>query len=179
LFKLIVLFTLFIFFAVAVSAFPDEPEEQASTASEDPPGFWDVFWAGLVRAPSWGRPFWADMRSTLIHAEGAYATNNAEYDWTGSGDKYRPYVFLNLGVDFPIWSHDFAGQRYGVSLSQPMSIYVWMDMFEHSTRPIIDTDYRVGVPELSFIHRLMELPRGGGGGGGEGICAIMYSGLPR
>ena len=66
------------------------------------------FWGGLGRVASFGRPFWADMHSSLIRAEIAYATNSPDYDWGGFDTSYRFFIFANLGVDIPIWSGNFA-----------------------------------------------------------------------
>jgi hypothetical protein len=114
----------------------------------------EIFWGGLGRAPSWGRPFWADMNSSLIRAEFAVATNSPDYDWAGSGESYRPYIFANLGADLPVWSGDFSGGKFGFTLTLPFMIDVWLDMFERTTAPVINTSYRFGAFEIGFIHRL-------------------------
>lgn len=113
-----------------------------------------AFREGFAAMPAWGRPFWADMHSTLVRAEVAYATNNAEYDWANKGGDYRPYVFANLGADLPVWSGNLADKQYGVSVTLPFMVDVWLDMFERTTAPVINTGYRFGALELGFIHRL-------------------------
>jgi hypothetical protein len=89
-----------------------------------------------------------------VRAEVAYADNSPEYDWAGTGDDYRPFVFANLGADLPLWSGDFSGARFGLSVTLPFMIDVWLDMFERITAPVINTGYRFGAPEIGFIYRL-------------------------
>lgn len=116
------------------------------------------FWDGFIRPADFGKPFWADMRSTLIRAEIAYATNSPDYDWGGINTSYRPFVFVNLGAEIPVWSGNFAEGKYGLSVSLPLMIDIWYDRFEWETSPIINTAYRFGVFDTAFIYRL-ENPR--------------------
>lgn len=108
---------------------------------------------GFAKLPSWHKPFWADMHSTLIRAEAAIALNSPEYDFGNNGSIYRPYIFSNLGADLPLWSGNFRNNKMGVGITLPFMIDVWMDFFERSTAPVINTSYRFGGPEFSFIHR--------------------------
>ncbi|MGL4956216.1 MAG: hypothetical protein ACRC9X_03455 [Bacteroidales bacterium] len=110
-------------------------------------------WEGAVRVADWSRPLWADMHSTLIRGEVAYGLNSAEYDFAGNSSIYRPYVFANIGADLPVWAGNFYNHKYGFSLTVPFMIDVWLDMFERSTAPVINTGYRFGLPDFSFIHR--------------------------
>ena len=112
------------------------------------------FREGLAKLPAWHKPFWADMHSTLIRAEMAMALNSPEYDFGNNGGVYRPYVFSNLGADLPLWSGNFKDNEMGFSVTLPFMIDVWMDFFERSTAPVVNTSYRFGGPEFSFIHRL-------------------------
>lgn len=112
------------------------------------------FWNGIAKTASWNRPFWADMHSTLVRGETAMALNSSEYDWAKNGKLYRPYVFANLGADLPVWSGNFSSGKYGLRITIPFIIDVWLDMFERITAPVINTSYRFGAPEFSFIHRI-------------------------
>ena len=112
------------------------------------------FWNGVARVASFGKPFWADMHSTLIRVEAAYATNSPDYDWGEFDASYRPYIFANLGADIPVWSGDFANGKYSVSVTLPFMIDVWLDRFEFITSPIINTSYRFGAFDAGFIYRL-------------------------
>ncbi|MDR1022652.1 MAG: hypothetical protein LBL94_05210 [Prevotellaceae bacterium] len=113
-----------------------------------------TFAEGIFDMGSWCRPFWADMYSTITKAEYAYAYNTPEYDWGKKGKKYRPYIFANIGVDVPVWAGTFANTKYGLSVTIPYLVDVWLDMFERITAPVINTAYRFGLPEVNFIHRL-------------------------
>ncbi|MDR0546283.1 MAG: hypothetical protein LBG77_01640 [Dysgonamonadaceae bacterium] len=113
-----------------------------------------ILWNGFARSAAWGRPFWADMHSTLTRVEVAYATNSPDYDWAGDGNSYRPYVFANIGADLPVWTGEFSGGKFGVSLALPFFVDVWLDMFERTTAPVINTAYRFGAFDFGFIHHL-------------------------
>jgi hypothetical protein len=113
-----------------------------------------VFWSGLAQSPAFGRPFWADMHSTITQVEVAYATNSIDYDWASNNNNYRTYVFANLGADLPVWSGNFVNNKYGLSVTMPFMINVWLDMFERTTAPVINTGYRFGAFEFGFMHRL-------------------------
>ena len=112
------------------------------------------FWGGIARSATFGKPFWADMHSTIIRGELGYATNSPDYDWGQFNSSYRPFVFANLGVDIPIWSGNFVDGKYGLSITLPFMIDVWLDRFEWETSPVINTAYRFGTPEANFIYRL-------------------------
>jgi hypothetical protein len=112
------------------------------------------FWGGLWNVAPFGEPFWADMHSTIIRVEVAYATNSPDYDWGNFGTRYRFFIFANLGVDIPIWAGAFADGKYGLSLTLPFMMDVWFDRFEWETSPIINTSYRFGAFDIGFIYRL-------------------------
>ncbi len=121
----------------------------ASTTDSENTSFLD----GLIQTGTWGKPFWADTHSTISKAELAVATNVPTYDWGETGEVYRPYIFANLGTDFPVWSGNFSNGKYGLSVTMPFFIEVWLDMFERETAPVINTSYRFGAPEFNFIYR--------------------------
>ena len=113
-----------------------------------------TFWNGIGKRGSFGKPFWAEMHSSLIRAEVAYATNSPDYDMTGSDSADRAFVFSNLGVDIPIWSGEFDNGRYGLSFTLPFMIDIFYDYFEPKTSPVINTSYRFGFLDTNFIYRL-------------------------
>lgn len=112
------------------------------------------FWEGLCRNEDWGRAFWADMDATLTNIEISLAKNSPEYDLAKINKKYRPYIFSYLGTDLPIWAGYFSNEKYGLSIIAPFVIEVWLDLFESSTSPVINTSYRIGAPGVSFYHKL-------------------------
>ena len=115
-----------------------------------------VFWSGVAKTASFGKPFWADMHSPLIRVEAAYATNSSDYDWGDTDNANRLFLFANLGVDIPVWAGNFAGGKYGFSLALPFMIDTWYDRFEPITSPIINASYRFGAFDIGFIYRLNE-----------------------
>jgi hypothetical protein len=114
------------------------------------------FGQGVASPASFGKPFWADMHSTLIRAEIAYATNSPDYDWNSNNTSYKPFIFTNLGVDIPIWSGNFSDKKCGFSLSLPFMVDIWLDRFDGDggTDAVINTSYRIGFLEAGFIYRL-------------------------
>jgi hypothetical protein len=112
------------------------------------------FWDGVMSSAPFGKPFWADMYSTLIWAEVAYAVNSPDYDWGEFDTSYRFYIFANLGADIPLWSGNYSDGKYGLSVTMPFMIQFWYDRFEWETSPVIDTSYRFGVFDTTFIYRL-------------------------
>jgi hypothetical protein len=114
------------------------------------------FWDGVAVSASFGKPFWADMYSTAIWVEIAYATNSPDYDWGEFDTDYRFYIFANLGADIPLWSGSFADGKYGLCVTLPFMIELWYDRFEWKTSPIINTSYRFGAFDTGFIYRLDE-----------------------
>jgi hypothetical protein len=139
--KSCIFFFLFLFLSVLCTA----QEAQEADGS---------FLDGIVRTASFGKPFWADMYSTAIWVEIAYATNSPYYDWGEFDTTYRFFVFANLGADIPLWSGYFSDRKYGLSVTMPFMMELWYDRFEWETSPIINTAYRFGVFDTCFLYRL-------------------------
>ena len=58
-------------------------------------------------------------------------------------------------MDLPVWNGSFgADKQFGLSITISASAYLWMDLFESQTSPVLNTDYRIGMPTHTFIHRL-------------------------
>jgi len=114
------------------------------------------FGQGFASPATFGKPFWADMHSTLIRAEIAYATNSPDYDMSNFNIGFRPFIFTNLGADIPVWSGNFSNGKFGFSLTLPFMVDVWIDRFDADggTDPVINTSYRIGFFESGFIYRL-------------------------
>ena len=117
----------------------------------------NFFSEGFVKAAQFGKPFWADMHSPLNRVEISYATNSPDYDYSSLNTNYRPYIFANLGADVPIWSGNFTNGKYGLSVTLPFFVDIWLDRFddtENSTAALINTSYRFGIGDTVFIYRL-------------------------
>lgn len=85
----------------------------------------------------------------------AAVSNNGLYDFGRTGKSYRCYSEGLFGMDLPIWcGNPAADDRFGISLTMAWSANLWLDVFEPQTAPVVNTDYRIGAPTLTFIHRL-------------------------
>ena len=108
----------------------------------------------------WFRPFWADMHSTITSTELAWAFNTEEYNYGEKIEGYglnKIFSFSNIGLDLPLFSCNFYnGNKFGFGLTLPFIVDCWVDYFEASTSPVINTSYRMGAPEIVFIHRFNE-----------------------
>ena len=105
----------------------------------------------------WYRPFWADMHSSITSTELALAFNTNEYNFSGAIEKpnelYKVFSFSNIGLDLPLLSGSFGDGKFGLGLTLPLFAEIWVDYFEPITSPVINTSYRMGLPEVVFIHR--------------------------
>jgi hypothetical protein len=108
----------------------------------------------------WFRPFWSDMHSTITSTEFAWANNTKEYGFSiepNNIDSYsKIFSFSNIGWDIPLATCNFGNGKFGLGLTLPLLVDVWVDYFETTTSPVINASYRMGMPELVFIHRLDE-----------------------
>ncbi|MGL6022440.1 MAG: hypothetical protein ACRC0A_04990 [Chitinophagaceae bacterium] len=111
------------------------------------------FVKGISSVGGWSKPFWADINSTISKGELVVASNFREYDWSKTGKKYKPFVVANLGIDAPLWAGNIIDDRFSLSFTVPYLVEVWVDMFERTTAPVINTMYRFGSPEINFIQR--------------------------
>jgi hypothetical protein len=59
-----------------------------------------------------------------------------------------------LGTDLPLFRCSFANKKYNLGLTLPFFIETWVDYFEETTSPVINTAYRMGSPEIIFLHML-------------------------
>ena len=110
---------------------------------------------GWFKHAPYGKSLLSDVHPNFIRFETVVNTNHPLYDFARTGKEYRAGVQGCFGVDLPLWSGDFGpDNRYGVCISQTASAYLWMDLFEPHTSPVINTDYRVGSATHTFIHRL-------------------------
>ena len=114
----------------------------------------NIFKKGILRYTEWNRPLWADINSNIVRLDIGMATNKAEYDWAERGGEYRPYFWGNIGLDLQLWSSDFANEKIGLAISAPCSFLIWQDVFGRGTFAVINTDYRIGFGDISFIHRV-------------------------
>ncbi|CDN30730.1 hypothetical protein BN938_0625 [Mucinivorans hirudinis] len=127
-------------------------QSNSQTTSEQIPN--TKFANGISALSPIFRPYWADMHSTITRGEVAIALNSVEYDYANKGDIYKPFVFANIGADLPLWSGFFRDKKFGFGVTLPFFVDVWLDMFERTTAPVINSAYRFGLPEFMFYHKL-------------------------
>ncbi len=103
----------------------------------------------------YGKSLLSDVHPNFVRFEVVGNTNHQAFDFTHSGKKYRPSTQGCFGMDLPVWNGNFGADRqFGISITIAASAYLWMDLFESQTSPVINTDYRIGLPTATFIHRL-------------------------
>ena len=110
---------------------------------------------GWFRFVPYGKSLLSDVHPNFVRFEIVGNTNHPVYDFDRTGKSFRAGVQGCFGVDLPLWAGDFGDEnQFGVCISQTASAYLWMDLFEPKTSPVINTDYRVGSATHTFIHRL-------------------------
>ena len=129
---------------------------------------------GLLRQINFGKPFLAEMHSTINKIEVGYHRDYGPYNLDDNFSYYkRPMVDIHLGFDAPLYSFDVGTinnkAKWSFGLSLPVSIHVLEDMWEPITAAVIDVDYRFGSPRLSAIRNFE---------GDKFIKNISFSWLP-
>jgi len=123
----------------------------ALTLSAEPTSFG----RGLFRYSPFGHSLYADVHPNFVRMDIPYATNHAVYDWGNHTN--MPFRWQTMGVfgfNLPLWCGNLADSTYALSVTQTLSANLWMDLYEFKTSPIVDTDYRIGIPTFTFLHRL-------------------------
>jgi len=109
---------------------------------------------GWFRYAPYGHSLYADVHPYMARMDVAALSNNDLYDFASTGKKYRCYTEGLFGLQLPIWCGNFQDGQFGLSLSMCLSADLWLDVFEYQTAPVVNTDYRIGAPTTTFIHRL-------------------------
>ena len=107
---------------------------------------------GFMRPFKENSSYWADLYPYFVRAAFWNATNSAEYDYDKTGKSYRDYIIADLGLRIPLWSGHFQNKTFGVALELPFAIQVWMDMYQKSTAPLLNSGFMFGAPEVAFLH---------------------------
>lgn len=112
------------------------------------------FGRGLFRYAQFGHSLYADVHPNFPRMDIPYCTNHPAYDYGGHDAAYRWQTQGLFGLSLPIWSGNLVDSTYALCVNMHLSANLWMDFFDHSTSPIVDTDYRIGMPTVTFLHRL-------------------------
>ena len=102
----------------------------------------------------YGHSLYADEHPDYMRVEIGAVSNTPETNYGGTSAKYSPQMFAVFGARISIWSMNLQDRRFGLNISQTASAHLWMDISEHTTSPVVNTDYRVAAPTFTFIHRL-------------------------
>lgn len=102
----------------------------------------------------YGHSFYADEHPDFMRMDLGAVSNYPETNYGGTSAKYSTQMFAVFGGRINIWNMDLQDRRFGLSVSQTFSAHLWMDISEHTTSPVVNTDYRIAVPTFTFIHRL-------------------------
>lgn len=148
--KRISLIGLFVLIAVTLSAETASVTGRGLRASSVGP-----FGRGLFRYAPFGHSLYADMHPNFVRFDIPYATNRPAYDWGNhTGTPYRWQTMGVFGFNLPIWCGNLKDSTYALSVTMALSANLWMDLFDFRTSPIVDTDYRIGIPTATFLHRV-------------------------
>lgn len=102
----------------------------------------------------YGHSLYADVHPDYMRLDLGAVSLHPETNFGGSAAKYSVQMLSVFGGRISIWNIDLQDRRFGLNVSQGISAHLWMDISEHTTSPIVNMDYRVGVPTFTFIHRL-------------------------
>lgn len=102
----------------------------------------------------YGQSLYADQHPFFARLDIAALSNREVYDFGSTGKDYRCYSEGLFGMMLPIWHGDLGSERFGLSFTMAISADLWLDLFEHVTAPVVNTDYRISAPTTTFIHRL-------------------------
>ncbi|MBR4564838.1 MAG: hypothetical protein IKO26_10355 [Paludibacteraceae bacterium] len=102
----------------------------------------------------YGHSLYADMHPDFMRCDLGAVSYAPETNYGGSPSKYGLQMFAVFGARINYWNMDLQNRRFGLSQSQTLSAHLWMDISEHTTSPVVNTDYRIAAPTFTFIHRL-------------------------
>ena len=112
------------------------------------------FRGGLFRYAEWGHSLYADEHPNFVRQDIAYTTNHPAYDYGASPQAYRWQVMGVFGIQLPLWHGQVKDSTMAISVHSVLSANLWMDLFGKTTSPIVDCDYRIGMPSVAFLHRI-------------------------
>lgn len=108
---------------------------------------------GLFRYSPMGRSLISDMHPDFIRGDLASITNHSEWDWGQTGKPMRMNTFGWVGVGLPIWSGNISNEKNALSVTTATAASCWLDLFDPVTAPVVNTDWRIGLPTVSYLHR--------------------------
>ncbi len=109
---------------------------------------------GFFSYAPYGHSLYADTHPNFVRLDVALCANNEAYDFGRTSEGYRWTTLGDFGVNLPLWHGDLREGRFGFNVTWAMSAQLWLDILEPVTSPVINTDYRIGIPTVTFLHRL-------------------------
>ena len=152
----VIFITFLLCYAPAQAAETTERSETFSTIKSERSETFSTFRSSWFHYTPYGQSLYADEHPEFFRFDIAATSPNALYDYSHSRTGWNTQTYGVFGVSFNIWDGEFEGGKYGVSVAQTASANIWMDLFESTTSPIVNTDYRIAMPTATFIHRLGE-----------------------
>jgi len=102
----------------------------------------------------YGHSLYSDTHPDMCRLDIAGITMENIYDYGKRGGKMQVHTIGTFGFNLPLWNKDYQDGRFGVNMTLPLSAVLWMDIGEKVTAAVVNTDYRIGGPTITFIHRL-------------------------
>ena len=113
-----------------------------------------TFKDGIFRYAPYGHSLLSDMHPNFVRMDVADVTNHSEWDWGQTGKQMRVNTFSIFGINLPLWRGDIVDEHFALSVVMPISASIWLDLGEHITAPMVNADWRVGLPVWTFMHRI-------------------------
>lgn len=110
----------------------------------------------LFKTADFGKYFVSEMHSPLNKIEIGVGQNYPEYDVSDDNKAYKVFQNTHLGLQIPVVLSKETRSGIQWAASIPVSIHVWWDIFESTTSPILDTDYRFSAMHFNLIKRFSD-----------------------
>ena len=112
-----------------------------------------TFSQGVFRYAPYGHSLLSDVHPYFVRLDVAGQSNHSEWDWGQTGKPWRVNVFGVFGFSLPIWRGNIVSDQYALSVTWPMSATIWLDLFEKTTAPVVNVDWRISMPAWTFLPR--------------------------
>lgn len=108
---------------------------------------------GLFRYSTINRSLLSDMHPDFIRGDVAAISNHSEWDFGQTGKSMRVNTFGWMGFSVPIWSGNLGNEKDALTVTIPAAASCWLDLFEPITAPVVNADWRIGLPTAAYLHR--------------------------
>lgn len=112
---------------------------------------------GMFKQRDFGRYCVSDMYSPETKIQLGFATNSADYNNDPKRTSRNILVEeFTLGTDVPFYTGTIhlLHNDLRLSVNTSFSANVWFDFLGHQSEPILNVDYRLGLPELYLLKEL-------------------------